>query len=276
MKRQKSIIVGAMALILAGQAVAQTPAPFPDFTFKRVKIPGSGQSNRITVQIDPTANVAPADAALSESDKPEQPSVGVYDWYWDGVSPSLAATGPGRLEQAVNYLTLGPEGARVETPRLKDLQAIAAAHGVEILKATIGTNVSPALVLALIGIESSGDTSALSTAGAQGLMQLMPATAARFGVLDPSVPSENIKGGVAYLNWLMNEFDGDPVLILAAYNAGENAVRRHEGVPPFPETRSYVPKVLAAWTVARAMCLTPPQLVTDGCVFISQGVGSNG
>jgi soluble lytic murein transglycosylase-like protein len=98
-------------------------------------------------------------------------------------------------------------------------------------------------------------------------MQLIPATAERFGVKDSKDPVENIKGGVAYLDWLMDKFDNDPVLVLAAYNAGENAVLRYSGVPPFAETRAYVPKVIAAWTVARGLCLTPPQLISDGCVF---------
>ena len=128
----------------------------------------------------------------------------------------------------------------------------------------------------VIGIESSGRSNAVSSAGAQGLMQLMPATAERFGVTDSTVPADNIRGGVAYLNWLMEEFGGDPVLILAAYNAGENSVIRHEGVPPFAETRAYVPKVLAAWMVARGLCLTPPMLMSDGCVFAANGVRKNG
>jgi soluble lytic murein transglycosylase-like protein len=98
-------------------------------------------------------------------------------------------------------------------------------------------------------------------------MQLMPATAARFSVADPMAPGENIRGGVAYLDWLMETFDGDPVMVLAAYNAGEGAVRKHQGVPPFAETRDYVPKVLAAFATARGLCSTPPELISDGCVF---------
>ena len=86
-------------------------------------------------------------------------------------------------------------------------------------------------------------------------MQLMPATAERFGVADRTLPADNIKGGVAYLNVLMKLFDRDPAMVLAAYNAGENAVKSHGGVPPFDETRAYVPKVLAAWSVARGLCL---------------------
>jgi soluble lytic murein transglycosylase-like protein len=96
---------------------------------------------------------------------------------------------------------------------------------------------------------------------------LMPATAARFGVLDARDPVQNIKGGVAYLNFLMKNFDHDPLMVIAAYNAGEGAVTANAGVPPYAETRDYVPKVLAAWQVAQGLCLSPPELVTDPCVF---------
>ena len=123
------------------------------------------------------------------------------------------------------------------------------------------------LVLAVIGIESAGKVDAVSSAGAEGLMQLIPATAQRFGVSDAKDAAQNIKGGVAYLDWLMTEFDRDPVMVLAAYNSGEGAVRANAGVPPYAETRDYVPKVLAAWQVAQGLCLTPPELVTDPCVF---------
>jgi len=131
--------------------------------------------------------------------------------------------------------------------------------------------VSPALALAVIAVESAGRVDAVSSAGAGGLMQLMPATAERFGVADRMDPKANIEGGVAYLEWLLERFDRDVVLALAGYNAGEGAVDSHGGVPPFAETRDYVPKVLAAWDLARGLCLTPPQLVSDGCVF-RQGV----
>jgi soluble lytic murein transglycosylase-like protein len=127
--------------------------------------------------------------------------------------------------------------------------------------------VSPALVLAVMTIESAGKADAVSGAGAQGLMQLMPATASRFGVTDSLVAAQNIAGGVKYLDWLMGKFDNDPILVLAGYNAGEGSVRKYEGVPPFAETRDYVPKVLAAFQVARGLCLTPPELISDGCVF---------
>ena len=179
------------------------------------------------------------------------------------------------MHGAVLYLDKAPTGKAVPKPRLQHLQDIAKTHGIEILKATIGTDVSPALVLAVIGIESAGKTAAVSGVGATGLMQLMPDTAKRFGVTDATIATQNIKGGVAYLDWLMNEFDRDPVMVLASYNAGEGAVKKHQGVPPYAETRAYVPKVLAAWTVARGLCLTPPELVTDGCVFAVKGLNLN-
>src|SRR5690606_29429372 len=142
--------------------------------------------------------------------------------------------------------------------------------------ATVGTRISPAFALAVISVESGGRIDALSRAGAQGLMQLMPATAERFGVVDPTIAADNIRGGVTYLDWLMGRFDGDPLLALAGYNAGEGAVDKHGGVPPFAETRGYVPKVLAAWAVAKGLCLTPPQLITDGCVFVGKTARTNG
>lgn len=98
-------------------------------------------------------------------------------------------------------------------------------------------------------------------------MQLMPDTAAKLGVADSFDPDENIKGGIAFLDALMRAYGGDPVLVLAGYNAGQTAVANAGGVPPFAETRDYVPKVLAAFEVARALCKTPPMMISDGCVF---------
>jgi hypothetical protein len=78
-------------------------------------------------------------------------------------------------------------------------------------------------------------------------MQLIPATAARFGVVDPFDPVQNITGGAKYLRWLMEHFGNDFTKVIAAYNAGENAVARHNGIPPFAETKAYVPKVMNLW-----------------------------
>jgi len=271
LRRVLKVIFAALVLFAPVSGWAGDPPPFPEFTFKRVGVPKPGASQRIKVQIEPGAK--PVANASPDADPSENAGSGAYDWYWQAVSPSLADALPGRLKAVVQELGNGPG---VAAPRLQLMQEIAKAHGIDILKATIGTKVSPALVLAVIGIESTGRADAVSEAGARGLMQLIPDTAARFGVTDSNDPAENIRGGVAYLDWLMKEFAGDPILVLAAYNAGENAIRKHEGVPPYNETRAYVPKVLAAWSVARGLCVTPPELISDGCVFAVQGIRSDG
>lgn len=260
-------------LALAGGVLAQEPKPFVDFTFKRVGLPKTGATNRITVQIDPTKVPTPSAEPLQKDPPTDE---GAYGWYWQSLSPDLSKAGPGRLKIALDLLKRAPDGQRIVFPPLQAMQDIARVHGIEILKATIGTKVSPALVLAVISVESAGRPDAVSNAGASGLMQLMPATAERFGVADATQPADNIKGGVAYLNVLMQLYDSDPAMVLAAYNAGQNAVKTYGGVPPFAETRAYVPKVLAAWTVARGLCLTPPELLSDGCVFVGLGARSDG
>src|SRR5437763_8011291 len=115
----------------------------------------------------------------------------------------------------------------------------------EIDKAAALYNVPAELVRAVIWAESAGDAGAISHRGAIGLMQLMPRTAGEMYVEDPVDPAQNIKGGTRYLRWLANQFQGDMLLTLAAYNAGPDAVRKYGGVPPFEETRGYVRKVMS-------------------------------
>lgn len=100
--------------------------------------------------------------------------------------------------------------------------------------------VDPRFIHAVIWQESKYETSARSHAGAQGLMQLMPATAKRFGCEDPNDPVSNITAGTKYLSWLLKRFSGNVELALAGYNAGEGAVDKYDGVPPYNETRNYV------------------------------------
>ncbi|QNR96275.1 lytic transglycosylase domain-containing protein [Stenotrophomonas sp. 169] len=113
----------------------------------------------------------------------------------------------------------------------------------EIAAAARQYGVEEAIVRAIIHAESAYNPTALSRAGAQGLMQLMPPTAARFGVTDSYDAAQNIRGGVQYLSWLLKRFNGDLTLAAAGYNAGEGAVARHGGVPPYSETRYYVQRV---------------------------------
>ncbi len=106
------------------------------------------------------------------------------------------------------------------------------------------THVELDLLHAVILAESAYNADALSPKGAMGLMQLMPPTARRFGVEDAWDPAQNIQGGALYLDFLLNRFDGDKRLAVAAYNAGEGAVDKYSGIPPYKETQGYVKKVM--------------------------------
>lgn len=107
--------------------------------------------------------------------------------------------------------------------------------------------VDPALIKAVIANESGFDANATSGVGAQGLMQLMPETAASLGVRDPYDPGQNVAGGTRYLRGLLDRFGGDKRLAIAAYNAGPGAVEKYKDVPPYRETRNYVQNVLASF-----------------------------
>jgi soluble lytic murein transglycosylase-like protein len=113
-----------------------------------------------------------------------------------------------------------------------------------VLKAANRHKVDPAMVMAIIMAESSYNPKAISKKGAKGLMQLMPTTARSLGVKDIFDPEHNINAGVRYFKKLLNQFDGDVELALAAYNAGSRKVREHRGIPPFKATKYYVKKVI--------------------------------
>jgi soluble lytic murein transglycosylase-like protein len=169
--------------------------------------------------------------------------------------------------QAEVYFYLGPGGERMATDRpvpgyqlinrrdsLKNAGHILANRPIstggprkfqsDIQAASNRFGVDPALVEAVIQVESGFDPNAISTSGAAGLMQLMAATANQYSVNDRHNPRENINAGVEHLKKLMDRFDGDITLAVAAYNAGASAVERYEGIPPYPETRRYVSKVM--------------------------------
>jgi len=247
---------------------AETPPPFEDFQPRRVKPPQAGAKKRILVQITAPAPQRVTTPVVKSEPKPALASPR-YGWFWTTVSAKEEDKSASRVTEALAALNSAPEGKAVPAPRLSDIQSIARAQGVEILKATVGTQVSPAFALAVMAVESGGRVDAVSSAGAEGLMQLMPATAKRFGVTDSKVAADNIKGGVKFLDFLVRKFEGDPILVLAGYNAGENSIGQHGGVPPYAETRDYVPKVMAAYKVAQGLCKTPPLLISDGCVFVT-------
>lgn len=273
----------ALFLCVAGLVLGAAAAQADGIVFKKAR-PNDQAGKRITIQITEEEDwykrvnrekqvnqktkgedADPEDVTAVVA-KPKA-QVDGHDWFWQANSPALEDAAFNRMESALLSLGNNPAAQARLSPRLSTYQTLANKYGSDILLATLGKEVSPALVLAVIGVESSGKADAESSAGAVGLMQLMDATAKRFEVTDRTDPKQSIKGGAAYLAWLLREFQGDPLLALAGYNAGENAVKKHNGVPPYPETRAYVPKVIAAWGVARALCMSPPKHPTDGCVF---------
>ena len=109
------------------------------------------------------------------------------------------------------------------------------------------SGVDPRFIHAVIKQESRYDPKAVSHAGAEGLMQMMPATAKRFGLKDSFDPKANVEAGTKYLKWLLKRFDGDVTLALAGYNAGEGSVDKYKGVPPYNETQNYVKKIVKTY-----------------------------
>ncbi len=123
--------------------------------------------------------------------------------------------------------------------------------------------IDPELVHIVIRAESNYDVFAISPAGAMGLMQLMPATAYQYGVKNVFDPAQNIEGGVRYLKDLVALYGGKTPLVLAAYNAGQEAVRRYKGVPPYPETRSYIAGIMRTYKKPKVTTTNPTFMIKD-------------
>ena len=121
------------------------------------------------------------------------------------------------------------------------------------------TGVDPRFIHAVIKQESRYKNQAISHVGAQGLMQLMPATAKRFGNTDPYNAASNVEAGTKYLKWLLKRFNGDVTLALAGYNAGEGAVAKYKGIPPYNETQNYVKKIVANYGKTYHPVVTPAE-----------------
>jgi soluble lytic murein transglycosylase-like protein len=154
---------------------------------------------------------------------------------------------PVEVEAPASVVAAAPQPSRRAAPPPEPpLPANAPAPIVNFVKLVAPDfQLAPHLVLAIINTESNFNPNAVSPKNAQGLMQLIPDTAARFKVRNIMDPAQNIRGGMAYLRWLMAYFEGHVALVAAAYNAGEGAVERYRGVPPFAETRDYVRRILA-------------------------------
>lgn len=197
-----------------------------------------------------TASPAPAPAPA-----PPRPAITrrvegqVYSYIKDGVrhytsKPPRGVAGATAM-RTIRYSFLETCYACAPLPGVNfgTLRLNTAAYAAEIRAAAAQHGVDEAVVRAIIHAESSFNPNAISRVGAQGLMQLMPATARRFGVGNAFDPAQNIRGGVEYLAWLLKRYNGDLTLAAAGYNAGEGAVDRHRGVPPYNETRRYVERV---------------------------------
>jgi soluble lytic murein transglycosylase-like protein len=187
----------------------------------------------------------PSDPAAGSAAKPDRVTRGaVYKYVKDGIT-HYTNRRPAGVNARVVFTYIENCFACSATPGL-DFHAVAlnlTDYADEVLAAAARHGLDPAFVRAIIHAESAFNPNALSRVGAQGLMQLMPATAERFGVEDPFAPAQNIEGGTRYLAWLLNRFDGDTRLAAAGYNAGEGAVDRFGGVPPYDETQRFVERV---------------------------------
>lgn len=193
--------------------------------------------------------VPKAPAAAPRNGTPRLITGQVYSYVQDGVrhysSKRPKGVASATAVRTIKYSFLETCFACAAKPgvNFRNLRLNAEAFRGEIAAAAAQHGVDEAIVRAIIHAESAFNPNALSRVGAQGLMQLMPATGRRFGVTNAFDPSQNIQGGVRYLAWLLKRFNGNLTLAAAGYNAGEGAVAKYKGVPPYSETQRYVERV---------------------------------
>lgn len=210
--------------------------------------PASGSVPPATIAPAATAPV-PAAAAAPANGAPRLVQGQIYSYVKDGVRhysskrpKGVAHAGAVRTIRYSYMETCFACGAKPGV-NFGKIRLRTDAYANEITAAAAQFGVDEAIVRAIIHAESAYNPNALSRVGAQGLMQLMPATARRFGVTNAFDPAQNIRGGVQYLGWLLKRFNGNLTLAAAGYNAGEGAVDKYKGVPPYNETQRYVQRV---------------------------------
>ena len=226
-------------------AIASTPAPAAAAPSPAASVPAPAATPARRVEFLSSPGAAPAPAAGSTRGARVTRGA-VYTYMKDGVThytnvrPQNAGASVRTLFTYVEtcYACSTLPGVDFSNVRLNT-----AAYAAEIRAAAARFGVDEALVRAIVHAESAFNPNAVSHKGAQGLMQLIPATADRFDVSDPFDPAQNIAGGVQYLAWLLDRFDDNITLAAAGYNAGEGNVDRYGGVPPFDETQRYVGRV---------------------------------
>ena len=185
-----------------------------------------------------------------------------YAAYLFFAASSLGHQGAKRMVHGMSWPAAQIPACLTDLPQAEVAPAIkveAPAHIEQIVRSMAPRyGLDPVLVLSVIAVESNFDPFSLSPRNAMGLMQLLPETAkSRFGVARPFDARDNIRGGMSYLRWLLAYFEGDLVLVTAAYNAGEGAVEKHRGVPPFAETQDYVRKMSSSAWARRCTPSTP-------------------
>ncbi|MFH1893705.1 MAG: lytic transglycosylase domain-containing protein [Candidatus Zixiibacteriota bacterium] len=200
-------------------------------------------------KISETGAFGIADKLLEAFDKREGSSVGLSP---DGIESSDATLRRQIYQKLPSRAKLFDLKALTDTRTNRKESGLTSVELDDVISAAAKEHKIPAkLIRAVIQVESSGDTLAVSRRGAKGLMQLTDSTASEMGVNNVFDPEENIQGGAMYLGGLMKRFSGNLKLALAAYNAGPGAVERHGGIPPYPETERYVDKVLSIMENAR-------------------------
>jgi soluble lytic murein transglycosylase-like protein len=228
-----------------------TPAPAPAVAAAAADGANAGTAITATASASPTATVLSAPSAPAARKGKAQRVVNgqVYTYMKDGVRHYTSAR-PAQVAslgqvRTIHYSFIERCYACGANPGVNfgSVRLNTTAFQAEIAAAAREFGVEEAVVRAIIHAESAYNPTALSRAGAQGLMQLMPPTARRFGVTDSYDAAQNIRGGVQYLSWLLKRFNGNLTLAAAGYNAGEGAVDRHGGVPPYSETQYYVKRV---------------------------------